>query len=90
MFEFDRNYEKFLMQYLRHEHTSWSFLEEGDERPDQPNSQTSMECCHACAESFFSILETQQLTTWADTAVYLHLLESSLNKPNSDDSVSTH
>ena len=26
----------------------WNFLVEGDEQLDRPNSQTTMECCHAC------------------------------------------
>ena len=26
----------------------WSSLVEGDEQLDRPNSQTTMECCHAC------------------------------------------
>ena len=31
----------------------WSSLVEGDEQPDQPNSQTHTECCRACAQSLF-------------------------------------
>ena len=27
---------------------AWSSIEEGDEQLDQPNSQTTMELCHAC------------------------------------------
>ena len=32
---------------------TWSSLVEGDEKPDRPNSQIDMECCHACAAYFF-------------------------------------
>ena len=32
---------------------AWSSLVEGHEQPDRPNSQTYMECCHACAAYFF-------------------------------------
>ena len=46
----------------------WSSLVKGHEQLDRPNSQTCMECCHACASWFWGFALTQQLTTWADTA----------------------
>ena len=47
----------------------WSSLVEGDEQADWPNSQTCMESCHASAAKFIlGLLQTQQLTAWADTA----------------------
>ena len=30
------------------EYVAWSSLVEGDEQLDRPNSQTTMELCHAC------------------------------------------
>ena len=41
-----------LLSYNNYIVKSWSSLVEGDEQLDRPNSQTCMECCHACAVSF--------------------------------------
>ena len=47
---------------------SWSSLVEGDEQLDWPNSQTTVELCHASVAYFFGLTETQQLFAWADPA----------------------
>ena len=54
---------------------TWSYLIDGDEQPDQPNSQTCMEWCHECTALFLGF----DINT---TAYYLDLhflqLKSSL------------
>ena len=43
---------------------AWTSLVKGDEQPDQPNSHTNLECCHACDGLNYCVLYAQQLTTW--------------------------
>ena len=41
----------FIHTYIAY--NPWSSVLEGDKQPDQANSKTCMECCHACAAYFW-------------------------------------
>ena len=58
----------------------FSSLVKGDEQLDQPNSQTTMELCHASVAYFFG-LNTNTTAFWLGrSSLHLLLLKSSMDK----------
>ena len=56
-------------------------LVEGDEQPDQPNSQTCMKCCClACAEEFLGFIINTIAYFWANININVLLLKSSIGE----------
>ena len=57
----------------------WSSLVEGDEQLDQPNSQTTMELCHACvAEIFLGVNRNTTAFCLGRYSLHFLLLKSSI------------
>ena len=58
--------------------SAWNSLVEGDEQPDWPNSQSSMECCHACATYFLGFVKNTTAYHLGRYSLQLLLLKSSM------------
>ena len=58
----------------------WSSLVEGDEQLDRPNSQTTVELCHACVAYFFGFNTNTTDFCLGQSSLHLLLLKSSMTE----------